>query len=272
MKAIDYSARLPGSAVKNAGFTEVFRYLGDPNIWPKAMTRNEVIDLWQNGIRIRLNYEQTADFMLSGYSGGKSFSAEARKWANFLGFSVDEPIIYSADFDATDSQVSVILEFLQGAADSDGGINNVNVYGGFKVVNAALDRGYAAWQTEAWSYGKIDPRIMAYQSGTITINGVQCDLNTLINATQGGTTMSTPIPQSIRDKWGPIASQFQGTYDDSTAIIWADAGARYAAYMTDQIMAKLNTMTPTQGTTLTPGDIDAIANAVIKKMGTKLGV
>lgn len=270
MKAIDYSARLPGSAVRAAGFTEVFRYLGDPNNWPKAMTTTEVADLWRNGIRIHLNYEQTADFMLSGFAGGQTFSHEARKWANYLGFSVNEPIIYSADFDANDTQVNIILDFLRGAADSDGGINNVEVYGGFKVVNAALNLGYAAWQTEAWSYGKIDSRAMAYQSGTVTINGVQCDLNTMMN-NQGGTNMSGTIPQSIRDKWPSIAGQFTGTYDDSTAIIWADAGARYAAQRADDIMTKLNTIAPTQGMALTAADIDAIANAVARKLGAKLG-
>jgi len=83
--------------------------------------------------------------------------------------------------------------------------------------------------------------------------------------------MTNPIPASIGQKWAEIASQFTGSYDDSTAIIWADAGARYAAARTDDIMNYLETHgTPSAGLSLTASDIDAIATAVVKKMSRDL--
>jgi len=272
MQAIDYSARIPGSTVRLAGYLHVFRYLGDPQAWTKAMTQDEVNDLRNHGIFIHLNYEQTADFMLGGYSAGQSFAKEARKWATSLGFGTHEPIVYSADFDASDAQIAILLEFLHGAADADGGKSNVGIYGGYKVVKAAIDQGYIGWQTYAWSYGQIDTRAVAYQHGTIYVGGVQCDVNDMNPYyLQGVHNMTNPIPASIGQKWAEIASQFTGSYDDSTAIIWADAGARYAAARTDDIMNFLETHgAPSAGVSLTAGDIDAIATAVVKKMSRDL--
>lgn len=272
MQAIDYSTRIPGGTVRLAGYLHVFRYLGNPDVWSKAMTQDEVNDLHNHGITIHLNYEQTADFMLGGYSAGQSFAKEARKWATSLGFGSHEPIVYSADFDASDAQIVVLLEFLRGAADADGGKSNVGIYGGYKVVKTAIDAGYIGWQTYAWSYGQVETRAVAYQHGTVSVGGVECDIND-INPyyLQGGNKMTNPIPASIGQKWAEIASQFTGSYDDSTAIIWADAGARYAAARTDDIMNYLETHgAPSAGLSLTAGDIDAIATAVVKKMSRDL--
>lgn len=42
------------------------------------------------------------------------------------------------------------------------------------------------------------------------------------------------IPPSIGQKWPEIAGEFVGDYNDSTAIIWADGGARAAALYAQQ--------------------------------------
>lgn len=271
-QALDYTGRISGAVLRSQGYLDVFRYLGDPNVWPKVMVQNEVNDLRANGIRIHLNYEQTADFMLGGYAKGQSFAREARKWASILGFSNREPIIYSADKQLTPTQVNIALDFLDGAANADGGPDNVGVYGQYDLLKRAIDRGYIGWQTNAsaWSNGQVESRAIAWQHGQIYVNGVECDLNIMNESLiHGGNTVSGQIPQSIRDKWPSIAGQFTGTYDDSTAIIWADAGARYAAQGVDDIKAMLRT--GGSNLTLTGADIDAIAEAVVRKLGAKLG-
>lgn len=272
MQGLDYTGRISGATLRQAGYLDVFRYLGDPNVWPKAMTLAEANDLRANGIRVHLNYEQTANFMLGGYSAGQSFAREARKWATTLGFNSNTPIIYSADFEATDTQVTIMLRFLQGAADADGGIHNVGVYGEYQVLKPAIDQGYIGWQTNAtaWSLGQVDTRAIAWQAGKITVAGVDCDLNAMNPSFLEVVSMTNPIPVSIGQKWSEIASQFTGTYDDSTAIIWADAGARYAAARTDDIMNKLNAMPQVAGVNLSANDIDAIATAVAKKLSKDL--
>lgn len=276
MTALDYTSPIPGLILKQRNVTDVFRYLGNPNVWPKAMNIGEPEDLAANGIRLHLNYEQAADFMMSGYNGGQRFAREARYWATWLGRRTNELIIYSADFSEANNNIQTILDFLNGAASVDGGKSNVGCYGSYAVISAAIDNGFLGWQTEAWSYGAFDHRAIAWQmGGQVVINGVTCDLNVMnSNYNTGGGKMSNPIPQSIRDKWPAIADQFQGSYDDSVAIIWTDAAARYAAFMADQIMEKLNQLSipvPTVANVeLTSDQIDAIATAVAKKFGTDL--
>jgi hypothetical protein len=238
------------------------------------MTQDEVNDLRRNNVVIHLNYEQTADKMLGGYAAGQRFAKEARRWATSLGFSSNDPILYSADFDVSNDQVSGVLAFLQGAADTDGGKNNVGIYGGYRIVKAGIDQGYIGWQAEAWSYGQQDTRAIAYQHGTVYVGGVQCDVNDMNpNYIQGANGMSNPIPPGIGLMWPAIASEFPagGRYDDTVGIIWADGGARYAARRADDIMAYLQTHgSPAAGATLTTGDIEAIATAVAKKLSQDL--
>lgn len=273
MQGIDYSARISGAIVKAAGYQHVFRYLGDPSQWEKAITLSEANDLRANDITVHLNYEQTANFMLGGYAAGRSFAQEARKWAMITGFGPSQPIIYSADFQANVGQEATCLQFLQGAADVDGGRQNVGVYGQYQLIKEAIDKGYIGWQTNAtaWSDGLVESRAIAWQSGQIYVGGVKCDINHMNdNYIQGSNNVSGPIPQSIRDKWPAIAGQFTGSYDDSTAILWADAGARYAAQRADDIMNKLNTLPQVSGVNLSAADIDAIASAVAKKLSRDL--
>jgi hypothetical protein len=106
-----------------------------------------------------------------------------------------------------------------------------------------MDAGFGGWQTVAWSGGVWDPRAVARQTGEQRIvGGVQVDVNEIINLaglgawggpTSGGTTVPA-IPPSIGQKWPEIAGEFVGQYDDSTAIIWADGGARAAALYAKQ--------------------------------------
>jgi hypothetical protein len=270
---LDYTGKIPGAILKQQNYNDVFRYLGDPNVWEKAMSLNEVTDLRNAGIRIHLNYEQTADFMLGGYSAGMTFAREARKWANLLGFSPDETIYYSADFEVTDSQIPTILDFLRGACDyEDKQLHRVGVYGEYKVLKAAIDIGYSGWQTNAtsWSDGLREPRAIAWQGAQVYVNGVDCDLNEMNpNYTQGTSTMAT-IPDSIAKKWPNLSGDFpaNATFDQNTALIWADAGARYAAYKSDEILNAINDLK----SHITTGgiDVNALATAIVTAIGHKL--
>jgi len=270
VRGLDYSGKIPGNILREAGIQDVFRYLGDPAAWAKAMTLDEVNDLVRNGIRIHLNYEQTADFMLGGYSAGINYAHEARKWANALGFFKNETIYYSADFDAQPNQIPTLMDFLRGAVYAEGSQSAVGIYGGINVVKPAIDAGYRAWQAGAWSNGKRDSRAIAWQDlGTMFLVGVDCDVNEM-NTGQGVTPVTDPssvIPQSVRDAFPDVAAQFNGTYDIGTAALWADAGARAAALRTNQILQKLDSIPQVSGVNLSQGDINAIAVAVVKELG-----
>lgn len=81
--------------------------------------------------------------------------------------------------------------------------------------------------------------------------------------TAGGTVPA--IPSSIGSKWPDIAGEFTGTYDDSSAIIWADAGARAAALYARQARDTVNALAarPAPGVSI---DIEQLAAAIAARI------
>lgn len=272
MIGFDYTERIAPAALKAAGCAVVSRYLSQPG-WPKNLTAPEAQELRAAGIPILLNYETDATFMLGGYAAGVTCARSARQQATALGAPNSTRIYYSADFDASPSQTSIVIAFLNGAASVDGA-SNVGVYGGLGVVQSAASVGYATWQTIAWSNGQWDSRALMRQTGTEqNVGGVQVDVNQVMNlgglAAWGATTTPTPntggtvpaIPPSIGQKWPEIAGQFVGSYDDSNAIIWADAGARAAALYAQQARDAVNALAARIGAP--PAiDVNALAAAL----------
>ena len=290
MYALDYDTHIPGSVLKAAGYTEVFRYLTDldhPQDWPKGLTLAEVEDLKAHGIKIHLNRETTAKFMLGGYDLGYQEAKNCRAWATRLGFSANEPIIYSADFQVFAADQILIDGFNRGAAYFDGKRNVWN-YGQYSVVKRCMDLGYGGgWQiTNSWSWDsqkrlQKDSRAYAYQLiGGVSVGGVICDRNEINPNYQNASanTMSL-IPDTIAKKWPGLATEFppNAPYDDSNATIWADAGARWAAKQadvavanTDEILNILKLWTPQQPqpvptvtAVLSDADKDDIAHRVV---------
>jgi hypothetical protein len=106
--------------------------------------------------------------------------------------------------------------------------------------------------------------------------------------TTGGTAMAPTIPATIGQKWPEIAADFpaNGTYDDETALIWADGGARAAALYAKEardainaLAAKVQQPPPVDvkalATALAPliqqgATADQIATAVVNHLGAKL--
>jgi hypothetical protein len=77
--------------------------------------------------------------------------------------------------------------------------------------------------------------------------------------TPGGSTMPA-VPPSIGQKWPEIAGEFVGQYDDSTAIIWADGGARAAALYARQARDAVNALAGRVGSPNV--DVQGLANAL----------
>lgn len=211
MIGFDYTARIAPSALIAAGCTDVMRYLTDPS-WPKSIRAAEYAELVASGRRVWLNDETTADFMLAGYGAGVQQAQICRARATAMGVDkipatpVWNPrlITYSLDIGATAAQIATAMEFLRGAADTDGR-QNVGAYGEYAFVKAALDAGYAGWDTTAWSRGAKDPRAFAWQSGVQrTVGGVVVDVNEMNLAAIGGST-SGGSDVNLTDVLGPVS-------------------------------------------------------------------
>jgi hypothetical protein len=272
--ALDYTGKIPGAILKAAGYTEVFRYLTDldrPDLWPKGLTQPEVDDLRFHRIKVHLNRETTKDFMLGGYSKGLDEARKCRAWARRLGFADDEKIIYSADFQVNSAQQALIDEFNLGVAHEDGQENVWN-YGQYSVVKRCLDLGYGGgWQiTNSWSWDanrqlQKDPRAYAYQLiGGVSVGGVDCDRNEL-NPNYKPEVIVAKIPDTIAKRWPDLSGEFppNADFDDSNAIIWADAGARYAAKRSDEILAAVKAIPAGGATSISDADVDRIAHRLL---------
>lgn len=220
MIGFDYTDRIDPAALVAADCAVVFRYLSNPG-WPKNLTGAEARELLVSGRKIVLNYETTATFMLGGYSAGVTCARSARQQANQLGAPPTAKIFYSADFDASSSQVSILMDFLRGAASVDGAAL-VGLYGGLRAVQAAASAGYATWQTIAWSGGQWDSRAAARQTGEQRIiGGREVDVNQIINLAAlgawGGPTLGDDVALTPEDLKGIAKAVYE--YSEETVTI-----------------------------------------------------
>jgi len=223
ISGVDYSfARPAPGALAQAGVKFACRYLSSDGTSgyhnSKDLTAVEAAQLHAAGIAIVLNYESTANFMLGGYAAGLSTARNARAQATSVGAPPDIPIYYSADFDADATQVTAVLDFLHGAADAEGSHARVGVYGGYEVVKAAADAGFAhLWQTYAWSGGRWESRALIRQVAVEQkVADADVDLDEATAQAFGQWESSSPVevppgvPATVREgASGPLVMRLQ---------------------------------------------------------------
>ncbi len=202
---LDYAGGRPGGqAIAAAGYSFVVRYLtnGGPRLPGKLLTTAEYADLQAHGVAVAANWETTADRMKARYDAGNADARRADAVIRSIGHPADRPVYFSADFDATPADQVAIDSYLNGVADVIGH-DRTGVYGSFSVVKRCLDNGTArwAWQTGAWSGGQREPRAHLYQRiGTVTVGGVQCDVNEALQADFGQSPAPIVRPRHRKER------------------------------------------------------------------------
>lgn len=207
-EGVDYQSRPGGAALKAAGKSFAIRYLYYPGATKPTLTAAEKTDLLNHGISIGLVMEVYGDDCYRGYGWGQQLGIWAKSAANALGLGT-LPVYFAVDRDVNVGQrtwdanrSAAVRDFLNGAA-SVVGHARMGVYGGFYVVEWALSNGLAtyAWQTYAWSAGKVSSRahVLQYDNIGNTINGVSVDLDRSLKADFG----QYPRPSSIPDTSTP---------------------------------------------------------------------
>lgn len=167
MAVWDYSFARPNLA--GQGLEGVVRYLDFlPN--GKVLSIAERDQIFSLGIPILLNWENGATDMRGGASVGATHGKEANRQADTLGWPKDRPIVYSADWDVQPGEYNAVEAYLR-AASAQG--RPAGFYGGIGPLDAMVSRGATAWawQTLAWSHGKVSPNAMLYQDGVNSPNG-----------------------------------------------------------------------------------------------------
>ena len=139
------------AALKREAVHTVMRYVGQPGLW-KDLTHAEAAQLRREGIGVGFVYEASATWMLGSYQAGLEAARAAQAHIRAIGGPHDPFVYFACDFDVQSAHLPAVLACLSGAS-TVLGQSRVGIYGGLRVVTAALQRGVAAkaWQTLAWS-------------------------------------------------------------------------------------------------------------------------
>ncbi|GAA3877680.1 hypothetical protein GCM10022243_48030 [Saccharothrix violaceirubra] len=230
-QVLDYSAGIPGgAAIKAAGYAGAVRYIGLPG-YTKSTTRSELDDFTAHGLGMALVFEHLASDWRGGYLAGSENYRRARQHATAIGFPADRPIYMAVDQDVvTNAEFGVALAYIRGARDAAGGDPGlVGVYGEYDVCAAvAAWRGPTGdrlcdwyWQCRAWSGTPVrllDARHLYQRVGTVTVGGVDCDINDVLQddwgqhledsvgvndslgeVTVGGNTFSLTLAKAVKE-------------------------------------------------------------------------
>lgn len=179
-KGIDCATPLTSavaSAFKSDGFEFACRYLV-PSGW-KRLTKEEAVTINQAGLQVVSVFETTADRALGGRAAGLVDGRTAALTADAVGQPQGSTIYFTVDFDATSSQMPVVVDYIRAASEATPAFTT-GVYGSFAVVEAVRAAGACSkfWQTYAWSGGRKADFLHIYQHmNDISVNGIQVDLN-----------------------------------------------------------------------------------------------
>jgi LysM repeat protein len=189
---IDYAWARPNLAqVKAAGRVGVIRYLTGRG--SKALSRGEIAQIKAAGLSLTLVYETTGTTVKGGHQAGINDATDARNATLALGLPLSL-VYFAVDYDMRPGEYALLDAYLDGAA-SVLGKALTGVYAGYGPCAHAMGRGYAAWQTYAWSGGKVAQGIRMYQyANGQRLGGGDCDFVRTSLADYGQVKWGAPTP------------------------------------------------------------------------------
>jgi Rv2525c-like, glycoside hydrolase-like domain len=216
-QAIDYAGARPSpSLIKSKGYLGVLRYVSH-SAW-KNITPSEFNALIAEGLTVTLNWESSADRMMSGHEGGIADGNAANEQANMLGYPQTCAIYYSFDTDdrGQPGWQDKVAAYLQGAAKTSA--RPVGVYGSVRVVDEMFNRKACQyfWQCTAWSGKQVSKHAHLYQLvGHTQIDNT--DVNNILQHDYGQHPKPTGPPPTPPAQKKAVYDMFLiGTHDPDT--------------------------------------------------------
>lgn len=195
---LDYSAaKLSGDTIKAAGYTGVIRYIDAPDrLRTKHTDKAEYDSHIAAGLTVRLVMQNTTTDADGGFPAGVANAQRAKAGADMLGYT---GVIFFTNDRTTVPNVGAWQQYLAGAA-SVLGIQRVGAYGFYNALNAAVGYASAFWQ--AGRRSDLVPHANFWQDNNtqVTVGGITCDRNLVINdyvvgSTGGGTSTGSNIDE-----------------------------------------------------------------------------
>lgn len=150
----------PPTTVRAAGYAGMLRYLSHQA--GKCVTAGEVAAYRSAGLLVGLVFEDGAAAAARGHDQGVADGQFAAATARQVGYPAGAVIFAAVDFEATD--MAPIIDYFRGFAAGATGYQT-GPYGSAAVVDAVAGAGVArwAWQTAAWSAGRVSAHADLYQ-------------------------------------------------------------------------------------------------------------
>lgn len=272
-----------GAQLAAVGVRFASLYVGQDNTG-KNMTPAVVADYAAHGIAIITNFEYGASQMLGGAPQGKVDATLGLSQSKYCGMPDGRPIIYSADWAASATQItSSIIPYLV-AARGVTGPGTVGSYGSYSVVTAVNDYWAAhfpgerifLWQTVAWSgsswaqLNEVEQLGGSMTVGGITIDqdyapagvdvgqwipgGVDVPLTTADLENVAGATEDRPLGVIASPDTVPPASTTLGKETASNPVRWA------------KLFAQINALNTAVSAVAAPVDVKALAAVLATAM------
>lgn len=214
IKGIDTATRITKAVadkLKAENYLVACRYLPGTN---KNMTSGEAQALSSAGLLILSIYETSADRAKGGQANGKADGIDALKLARALKMPEHGYIYFAVDYDAPLADLPIVAAYLQAACEAVQPYK-IGVYGGYRVIEYAGERGLCSgyWQAYAWSYGKVSKYNTVRQtSAPQTIVGISADLDEALcyaglwnyNTTAESIALSDKLELNSPDYWGRV--------------------------------------------------------------------
>lgn len=197
MSVIDCTQSPSVDSLHAAGVTGVIRYLSLPQgntVW-KRITAAEYDTLRAAGLDVLLNWEYDALDWLGGAAAGTAHAAMSAQQAQALGYPAGCAIAGSCDFNITQTQWQTAgrmyaMAFSTGLRAAG---YKAGVYGPWDVLGwcqqlQTFDVYWQAGMSTAWSGGRnanLWPGAHLRQRRHVTIGGIDCDYNDVIQANYG---------------------------------------------------------------------------------------
>lgn len=223
---LDYSAsRISGQAIRAAGYQFTVRYVDSPDYGPpsKCVVPGEYADLTAHGVSVALVFEGGTDDITGGHGAGIRNARRALAGARWVGHPDDGIIFMAVDEHLSGAQVVQALDYLDGAA-SVLGRDRTGVYGFSELVDSAIGRYGALWQCGRRPAPGGPVHLYQRNDGTVTVGGVECDVNELLRPLPG---LTAPAPDLSVPPLGPSEASVALISFPATAMPSDPPGGRW---------------------------------------------
>lgn len=221
LNAVDYSWSRPDPhQLAAAGIKLACRYLSHDS--GKNVTTAEVAALHAAGIGVLANWESQPGRPLLGAPAGAQDGADAAELAEAVGFPHGSVIYPSCDTDTTAAQWPTIAAYYRAFRAALAGRYRCGVYSEADLIDYLHRQGIidAAWQTVAWSNGRISVNADLYQYQiNQTLAGGSVDFNTIIRADALGAWWPVGSPHTATPTPAPNQPTHTSSEDDEMALI-----------------------------------------------------